>query len=152
MKEDHWVPSAIPILASRQGNSPQGGSWRNFTAHLIWILSLRNQTLGFSMSISHILLCHICLHISVVSGRSVNLLPFALSWPEAESKYHSILITVPFCYVVDIRGSCSSLFHCSFGNITPIHTHLFFKSSLESVYLYIKTILFHLLVSIKGIG
>lgn len=41
-----------------------------------------------------------------------------------------------FCYVVDVSGSRSSLFHWSFGNTLSVHTCLFFMSSLESIYLW----------------
>ena len=133
----------MPNLALWPGKSPYAGSWGDFIVHIIWILSLRTQTRDFSMSVPYILLCPVCLLVPLVSDSSVNQLPFALSML-ARSK-----IQLPhcfnycfFCYGVDISGSSSGLFHWSFGNTLSIHIHLFFTSSLESIYLWNNPLLF----------
>ena len=148
----------MPNLALWPGKSPYAGSWGDFIVHIIWILSLRTQTRDFSMSVPYILLCPVCLLVPLVSDSSVNQLPFALSML-ARSK-----IQLPhcfnycfFCYGVDISGSSSGLFHWSFGNTLSIHIHLFFTSSLESIYLWNNPLLFigvhemHRLISRKKI-
>ena len=86
--------------------SPQEERWGNFIVHIIWILSLRNQTRDFSVSVPYILLCPVYLFISLVSDRSVNLLPFVLSTlARSNMQLPHCFNYCSFCYVVDISGS-----------------------------------------------